>query len=70
MPSFGWVFFLSKIQLPLLRTFKKVIQSRQGPPGNRPLPQRMLTIGWRYQQAIGPDYQAYRRENQVFPTTE
>jgi hypothetical protein len=30
----------------------------------------MLTIGWRYQQAIGPDYQAYRRENQVFPTTE
>jgi len=30
----------------------------------------MQTIGWRYQQAIGPDYQAHRRENHVFPTTE
>ena len=46
--------------------FKKVIQSAQGLPGNRPLPQWMLTIGWRYQQAFGPDSQAYRRENHVF----
>jgi len=30
----------------------------------------MLTIGWRNQQAFGPDYQAYRRENPVFSTTE
>jgi hypothetical protein len=46
--------------------FKKVIQSGQGLPGNRPLPQWMLTSGWRYQQVIGPDLQAYRRENPVF----
>jgi len=30
-----------------------------------PYRSEMLTIGWRNQQAIGPDLQAYRRENPV-----
>jgi hypothetical protein len=50
----------------LLHYAKKAYNQFKAHRETDPQPQRMLTSGWRYQQVIGPDLQAYRRENPVF----
>jgi hypothetical protein len=62
--------FLYNYQSPLLLFLKKSYNLAKAYRATDPDHCEMQTTGWRYQQAIGPDLQAYRRENPVFFITE
>ena len=57
---------LYNFQYNLLLFLKKSYNLAKAYRVTDPYRSEMLTIGWRYQQVIGPDLQAYRRENPVF----